>query len=40
MTLAFTLSSGDNEGEYLRELNPEWHKKKKAMSDAMNKAGR
>lgn len=38
MTVAFTCSSGDNEGEYLRELNPEWQKKKKAMSDAVQKA--
>lgn len=38
MTLAFTFQSGENEGEYIRETNPQWAKKKKAFSDAMNKA--
>ncbi len=40
MTLAFTFESGENEGEYLRELNPEWQKKKKAMSEKIQKVSK
>lgn len=40
MTLAFTYDNGDSEGEYLRELNPEWQRKKKSMSEAMQKASK
>jgi len=40
MATAFTLSVGDNEGEYLRELNPAWQKKKKEMSKAVEKASK
>lgn len=40
MTIAFTLQNGENEGEYLRELNPEWVKKKKEMQKQMEKVNR
>ena len=40
MTLAFTFNSGENEGEYLRELNPQWAKKKKDFGEAMNKVSK
>jgi hypothetical protein len=38
MSIAFTVDNGQNEGEYLRELNPEWTKKKKEMQKKMEKA--
>lgn len=37
MTLAFTFETGQSEGEYLRELNPEWNKKKKDMQKQMER---
>jgi hypothetical protein len=40
MSVAFTCSRGENEGEYLRELNPVWQKKKKEMSEQMSKASK
>jgi len=40
MTLAFTFEAGEGEGEYLRELNPEWQKKKKSMSDKISKVSK
>jgi hypothetical protein len=40
MSIAFTCSRGENEGEYLREVNPEWQKKKKGMSEQIQKASK
>lgn len=40
MTVAFTIQYGENEGEYLRETNPQWVKKRKEMSDRMQKANK
>jgi hypothetical protein len=40
MTLAFTFEQGEGQGEYLKELNPEWQRKKKEVSDKINKASR
>lgn len=40
MTVAFTLEAGESEGEYLRELNPEWVKRKKEMQKQMEKVNR
>ena len=37
MSIAFTVENGQSEGEYLRELNPEWNKKKKEMQKKMEK---
>jgi len=40
MELAFTFSQGDNQGEYLRELNPEWQRQKKSMTDKISKVSK
>lgn len=37
MTMAFTIHHGENEGEYLRELNPKWAKQKKEMAKKMER---
>lgn len=40
MTVAFTVQAGELEGEYLRELNPEWVRKRKDMQKQMEKVQR
>lgn len=40
MTVAMTLQAGESQGEYLRELNPKWQKKKKDLSNSIDKASR
>jgi hypothetical protein len=40
MTIAFTVESGDAEGEYLRELNPNWQKRKKDVGRQIDKASK
>ena len=40
MTLAFTFEQGEGQGEYLKELNPEWQRKKKEVSDKIQKASK
>ena len=40
MRIAFTYQRGTNDGEYLRECNPAWHKKRKAAQTAIEKASK
>lgn len=38
MSIARTIELGENEGEWLRELNPEFQAQKKEMSERLSKA--
>ena len=40
MRIAFTYERGTNDGEYLRECNPAWHKKRKNAQTAIEKASK
>ena len=40
MTIAFTVESGEAEGEHLRELNPNWQKRKKDAGKQIEKASK
>jgi hypothetical protein len=40
MTIAFTYQRGKNEGEYLREVNPEYVKMKKEMQGKIEQANK
>lgn len=38
MTMAFAIERGENEGEYLKEKNPEYQRQRKQMTNEMVKA--
>lgn len=38
MTIAATIAQGENDGEYMRELNPKYQQIRKEMQDKMSAA--